>query len=117
MYLLTCIQNQSVFSKGKPIRESINLAVIIAHKDTNFSEIKSILQSILRTQFKIDCKTKTSSNNQALFVKGRNADIYINDEKIGQGRENAKRYLQENEKIRNKIEEDVKAFLGMEEAE
>ena len=72
-----------VFSKGKPIRESINLAVIIAHKDTNFSEIKSILQSILRTQFKIDCKTKTSSNNQALFVKGRNADIYINDEKIG----------------------------------
>ena len=72
-----------VFSKGKPIRESINLAVIIAHKDTNFSEIKSILQSILRTQFKIDCKTKTSSNNQALFVKGRNADIYINNEKIG----------------------------------
>jgi phenylalanyl-tRNA synthetase beta chain len=73
-----------VFSKGKPIRESINLAVILAHKDTNFSEIKSILQSILRTQFKIDCKTKASSYPQALFVTGRNADIYINDKRIGE---------------------------------
>ena len=72
-----------VFSKGKPIRESINLAVIIAHKDTNFSEIKSILQSILRTQFKIDCKTKASSQNQGLFVKGKYADIYVDDKKIG----------------------------------
>ena len=73
-----------VFSKGKPIRESINLAVILAHKDTNFSEIKAILQSILRTQFKIDCKTKTSSQNQGLFVKGKYADIYVNDKKIGE---------------------------------
>ena len=73
-----------VFSKGKPIRESINLAVIISHKDTNFSEIKSILQSILRTQFKIDCKTKASSQNQELFVKGKYADIYVDDKKIGE---------------------------------
>ena len=73
-----------VFTKGKPIRESINLAVIIAHKDTNFSEIKSILQSILRTQFKIECKTKPSSKNQELFVKGKYADIYVNYKKIGE---------------------------------
>jgi len=73
-----------VFTKGKPIRESINLAVIIAHKDTNFSEIKSILQSILRTQFKIECKTKPSSKNQELFVKGKYADIYVNNKKIGE---------------------------------
>ena len=73
-----------VFTKGKPIRESINLAVIIAHKDTNFSEIKAILQSILRTQFKIECKTQPSSKNQELFVKGKYADIYVNDKKIGE---------------------------------
>ncbi len=36
-----------------------------------------------------------------------------NDEKIGQGRENAKRYLQDNENVRNEIETGVKAFLGM----
>ena len=73
-----------VFTKGKPIRESINLAVVMAHKDTNFSEIKAILQSILRTNFKIECKTKPSSKNQALFVKGKYADIYVNDKKIGE---------------------------------
>ena len=37
----------------------------------------------------------------------------FNKEKIGQGRENTKRYLQENEKVRNEIETGVKAFLGM----
>ena len=73
-----------VFTKGKPIRESINLAVIMAHKDTNFSEIKAILQSILRTQFKIECKTKPSSESQELFAKGKYADVYVNDKKIGE---------------------------------
>ena len=72
-----------VFTKGKPIGESINLAVVIAHKDTNFSEIKAILQSILRTQFKIECKTKSSSESQELFVKGKYADVYVNEKKIG----------------------------------
>ena len=37
----------------------------------------------------------------------------FNKEKIGQGRENTKRYLQENEKVRNEIEVGVKAFLGI----
>ena len=73
-----------VFTKGKSIRESINLAVVMAHKDTNFSEIKAILQSILRTNFKIECKTKPSSKNQELFVKGKYADIYVNYKKIGE---------------------------------
>ena len=54
---------------------------------------------------------------QGNVVNKMGAWFSFNDEKIGQGRENAKRYLQENEKIRNKIEEGVKAFLGMEEAE
>jgi len=73
-----------IFTKGKPIGESINLAVVMAHKDTNFSEIKAILQSILRTQFKIECKTKPSSESQELFAKGKYADVYVNDKKIGE---------------------------------
>ena len=72
-----------IFTKGKPIGESINLAVVMAHKDTNFSEIKAILQSILRTQFKIECKTKSSSESQELFVKGKYADVYVIEKKIG----------------------------------
>ena len=72
-----------VFTKDNPINESVNFAVIISHKDTNFSEIKAVLQSILRTSFKINLKTKTSKN-QELFSEGRHADIFVNDKKIGE---------------------------------
>ena len=72
-----------VFSKGNPIDESTNLAVIIAHKDTNYSEIKAIMQSLLKTNFKIISETKTSQN-QELFAKGRHADIFVNNNKIGE---------------------------------
>ena len=37
----------------------------------------------------------------------------FNNEKIGQGRENAKRYLKENEEVCFEIEKAVKAFLGI----
>ena len=50
---------------------------------------------------------------QADIVNKTGAWYSFNKEKIGQGRENAKRYLQENEKVRNKIEMGVKGFLGM----
>ena len=70
----------AVFSKGEPISESINLAVVIAYKDTNYSEIKAIMQSLLRTNFKINSQTKTSLN-QELFTKGRHADIFVNEKK------------------------------------
>ena len=72
-----------VFTKDNPINESVNFAVIISHKDTNFSEIKAVLQSILRTSFKINLQTKTSKN-QELFSEGRHADIFVNDKKIGE---------------------------------
>tara|TARA_Y100001960_G_scaffold183324_1_gene192109 strand:- start:98 stop:1741 length:1644 start_codon:yes stop_codon:yes gene_type:complete len=72
-----------VFTKDNPINESVNFAVIISHKDTNFSEIKAVLQSILRTSFKINLQTKTSEN-QEVFSEGRHADIFVNDKKIGE---------------------------------
>ena len=50
---------------------------------------------------------------QADIVNKMGAWYSYNKEKIGQGRENAKRYLQDNENIRNEIETGVKAFLGM----
>ena len=51
---------------------------------------------------------------QADVVNKTGAWFAFNNEKIGQGRENAKRYLKENEKVRTEIEKRVKAFLGME---
>ena len=50
---------------------------------------------------------------QADIVDKMGAWYSFNKEKIGQGRENAKRYLQDNENILTEIETGVKAFLGM----
>ena len=51
---------------------------------------------------------------QANIVNKTGAWFSFNDNKIGQGRENAKRYLQENVDARNQIESAVKAFIGLE---
>ena len=50
---------------------------------------------------------------QADIVNKMGAWYSYNKEKIGQGRENAKRYLKDNENVRNEIETGVKAFLGL----
>ena len=50
---------------------------------------------------------------QADIVNKTGAWFAYNNEKIGQGRENAKRYLKDNEKVCIEIEKAVKAFLGM----
>ena len=50
---------------------------------------------------------------QADIVNKMGAWYSFNKEKIGQGKENAKRYLQDNENVRTEIETGVKAFLGM----
>ncbi|NOZ08430.1 MAG: recombinase RecA [FCB group bacterium] len=57
---------------------------------------------LLDLALKADVVEKTGS----WFSYGQN--------KIGQGRENAKRFIVENDKIREEIEKKVKAFLGME---
>ena len=71
----------TVFSKGNPIKEEIHLAAICAHKDANFTETKSILQSALKTGFNISCKTKTFSNS--MFEKGRAAEITVSNKAVG----------------------------------
>lgn len=71
----------TVFSKGAPIKESVSLACVSAHKDAGYTEIKSILQSLLKTDSNIECKTKTATN--PIFAAGKMADIIINDKKVG----------------------------------
>ena len=70
-----------VFSKGNPIQEDSHLAGISAHNDANFSEIKSILQSLLKIGFNIDSETKTSSH--PIFSDGKTANILVNDKIVG----------------------------------
>jgi len=71
----------TVFTQDDPIKEKIHLACVSAHQNANFSEIKSVLQSALKTGLNIPCKTKTSSN--PIFSKGRSADITYNEKTIG----------------------------------
>ena len=50
---------------------------------------------------------------EAEIVKKMGSWYSYNDEKIGQGRENAKQYVKENNKFAKKLEKEVKAFLGI----
>ncbi|MBI5147126.1 MAG: phenylalanine--tRNA ligase subunit beta [Thaumarchaeota archaeon] len=70
-----------VFTKGHPINETVNLACVSAHKDTNFTEIKSILQSLLKTDSSIICKTNASTHPS--FASGRTAEILVGEKSIG----------------------------------
>ena len=71
----------TVFSKGNPVNEEIHLACVSAHNDANFSEIKSIIQSTLKTGFNIECSTKTSSH--PTFAEGNTAEIIVNGKPYG----------------------------------
>lgn len=87
----------TVFTIDDPISEKINFSSISAHKDANFTEIKSILQSALKTGFKITIETKTSSH--PTFEAGHCASVISNGKSIGIiGKINSK--IVENYKIR-----------------
>ncbi len=71
----------TIFIKNNPIDEKINFAAVFAHQDANFSEIKSILQSVLKIGFNLDIKTKTSTHET--FEKGRTASILAHGKTLG----------------------------------
>jgi phenylalanyl-tRNA synthetase beta chain len=70
-----------IFLGDSPIKESISLACVSAHKDSGYTEIKSILQSLLKTNSNIECHTKTSE--RPIFARGKTADIIIHNKKVG----------------------------------
>jgi phenylalanyl-tRNA synthetase beta chain len=71
----------TVFETDSPITERVNFSGISAHKDANFTEIKSIVQSALNVGFGIKLETKTSSD--PAFEKGHCASIILNNVQIG----------------------------------
>ncbi len=70
----------TVFSNDDVIDETINFVCVTAHKNSNYTEMKSVLQSIFKP-FSITLNTKILSNT--LFSKGRAASIFINKTHIG----------------------------------
>jgi phenylalanyl-tRNA synthetase beta chain len=71
-----------VFSKDSPIKETTNLGCVIGSEETNFSEIKAVLQSLLRIGFNTKCETRTLSEHP-FFSKGRVAEIVVNRKIVG----------------------------------
>ncbi len=71
----------TVFATENPISEKINFSGISAHKDANFTEIKSIIQSALNVGFGIKIETKTTTN--PTFEDGHCASIVLNNVPIG----------------------------------
>jgi len=70
-----------VFTLDNPISEKINLSVISAHKDANFTEIKSVLQTVLKIGFGIQIETQTTINSS--FKDGHCANIIFNKNIVG----------------------------------
>ena len=71
----------TIFSQGNPVNEATSFAGISAHQDATFTEIKSILQSALKTGFDLDIETKTFSH--PIFEEGRTASISVHGKTIG----------------------------------
>ena len=70
-----------MFEKDSPIKEGIHLACLSAHKDVNFTEVKSVLQSLLKTGFNLSCNTV--AQKEPMFVDGRTGGIMIDGKKLG----------------------------------
>ena len=73
----------TIFSKEDPINETIHFAAVMAYKESNFSEMKAILQSILKTGFKLDSTTSTPQHTDELFTQGRFSDVFVDQRMIG----------------------------------
>jgi len=71
----------TVFLQGEPIDEKVSFAAVSAHQDANYTEIKSILQSALKSTFNIDIETATLAN--PIFEEGRSASVLVNGKQVG----------------------------------
>ena len=70
-----------IFLKNNPINEKTNLAVVCAHQDVHFTEVKSVLQAMMKTCFNLQVETKTFSHET--FEKGKTASVVVKGKKIG----------------------------------
>ena len=71
----------TIFSKTSSITEETHLCATSSHKDANFSEMKSVLQSVIQSMFGKTCDTKTTTH--PTFEKGHVANITIDGKIIG----------------------------------
>lgn len=71
----------TIFNKTSSVTEETHLCAVSSHKNANFSEIKSILQSVIQSIFGKTCETKTTTH--PTFEQGHVANITVNGKIIG----------------------------------
>jgi phenylalanyl-tRNA synthetase beta chain len=69
------------FHGGGDIHESWNIAAAVAHVDASYTEILSILQSLLRSCFGKAMKAKAAQS--PFFISGRSAEIVVDETSVG----------------------------------
>ena len=78
---------QRLFEIGKVFREdngaaeSWSVAAVIAHAEAGYTEIKSIVQGMLRLCFGKELRTRAAQS--PFFIAGRSAEVLVEDEVIG----------------------------------
>ncbi len=71
----------TIFNKTNYVTEETHLCAVSSHKDANFSEIKSVLQSVIQSIFGKTGETRTTT--YPTFEKGHVANITVNGKIIG----------------------------------
>jgi phenylalanyl-tRNA synthetase beta chain len=67
-----------MFHSGGGVDECWSVAAVVAHKDANYTEMKSYLQALLKTLLNVEPETRMVSN--AILAEGRSASIYVKKE-------------------------------------
>ena len=69
-----------IFHLDNTIKESWCLAAAIAHNNTDFTEIKSIMQTLLKIAFNKDVFTQEDAN--PFFIEGRSATVVLDKKSV-----------------------------------
>ena len=70
-----------VFQRIDLIQEYWNLGVVVAHSKASYTEVKSIVQTFLKTSF--GKNVVTTSNIKTILVQGRSSDIVVDGLTVG----------------------------------
>ena len=70
-----------IFQWGQNINEYWSLGAVVAHNTADYTEIKSILQALLKQSFGKSVTTEVAAH--PVFINGRCASIIVNDECVG----------------------------------
>jgi phenylalanyl-tRNA synthetase beta chain len=70
-----------IFEWGQNINEYWSLGAVVAHNTADYTEIKSILQTLLKQSFGKSVTTEVAAH--PVFINGRCASIIVNDECVG----------------------------------